>query len=203
MNTTLLAGILALATASGTAHAQNDEAALIDVDQLRSLLPAQAGGPVSFTDGLLTVPRIDTPEQAGLFQDARLQFDPQTGQWRLLSFKTRPQKSFRVFSPENVELIVTETRPIQVFLRVRDDLSNGCQRLGQINQRLIDNRFEVVISYSSITQANPEVIACTQALVPFETVIALPVFGLPAGSYDYSVNGQPIGRFTLNEDNGL
>ena len=41
------------------------------------------------------------------------------------------------------------------------------------------------------------------ALVPYEKIIPLEVYGLPAGTYGYSVNGIPAGTFTLTKDNTL
>lgn len=163
--------------------------------------PAVESGYPNYSNGLLTIPRVDTQEQPGQFQDARLQFDPQTGSWRLLDFKARTQKSFREFSTDNVELIMTDTPPIQVFLKIRTFTANGCETLGQVNQRLVGNRFEVSLSFFDPLENEP--VACTQALVPFATVVPLQVYGLNAGTYEYSVNGDLIGLFTLVQDNLL
>jgi hypothetical protein len=46
-------------------------------------------------------------------------------------------------------------------------------------------------------------VACTQALVPFERMVPLQVYGLPSGIYSYIVNGEIEGSFELTEDNTL
>ncbi|GAB4267483.1 MAG: hypothetical protein Kow0065_18080 [Methylomicrobium sp.] len=165
------------------------------------IVPAIAGGYPSYADGLLTIPRIDTAERAGSFQDAQLQFDPQSGHWRLLEFKATANETFREFSSDNVELIMTDTSPTQVFLKIQTFAGNGCEQLGQVNQRLTDQHIEV-----TLTLVNPlanEPVACTMALVPLETIVPLQVYGLSAGAYEYSVNGQTVGSFTLARDNHL
>ncbi|MEQ1778025.1 MAG: hypothetical protein ABL863_05745, partial [Nitrosomonas sp.] len=39
-----------------------------------------------FKDGKLTIPRIDTEEQAGNYQKAEFQFDDSTNSWKLLNY---------------------------------------------------------------------------------------------------------------------
>ena len=45
--------------------------------------------------------------------------------------------------------------------------------------------------------------ACTLAMVPFKHVMPLDVYDLPAGVYEYSVNDEFSGSFTLTTDNRL
>lgn len=44
---------------------------------------------------------------------------------------------------------------------------------------------------------------CMQVVEPFEKTIPLQVYGLPAGTYEYSVSGEHTGTFTLIRDNTL
>ncbi len=91
--------------------------------------------------------------------------------------------------------------PVQVFLNIDGDLFLRCSDLGQISQKLIDNRFEVLI-HDGPSNIGPGD-GCGDATKPFEKIIPLSVYGLSAGTYEYSVNGGNIGTFTLTVDNKL
>ncbi len=75
--------------------------------------------------------------------------------------------------------------------------------IGGIHQRLKDNRFEIVVNAVSTVPTDDGVLLCTQNLVPFEQRVPLQVYGLPRGTYGYSVNGEVEGSFELTEDNTL
>ncbi len=62
---------------------------------------------------------------------------------------------------------------------------------------------EVPISTASLIPGNDSQQACTTALVPFEKIIPLPVYGLSAGNYEYTVNKKVTGSFELKSDNNL
>lgn len=85
---------------------------------------------------------------------------------------------------------------------MKGNLSDSCQALGQINQRLQDHRFEVIVHVvSSISDDDSTV--CMPVLVPFEKIVPLSVYGLSAGTYEYVVNGEHAGTFDLTNDNEL
>lgn len=158
----------------------------------------------TYQDGELVIPRVDTPGQAGNFQDAMFQFDSQAGTWTLLGFRdmtiTPGQGGLFI---DQVEIIITNDIPVQVFLKVTGQ-DGSCGGLGQVNQRLKDNRFEVAMSIAPF----PVDQACTADVELFEKIIPLHVYGLPAGIYEYSVvNATDIGigtgTFTLIENNGV
>ncbi|KXK38343.1 hypothetical protein [Nitrosomonas europaea] len=153
-----------------------------------------------YRDGILSIPRVDTAEQSGLFQDGVLQFDPTVNAWRLIEFQIVPASPIFQLEGDGVETIVTDTSPTQVLLKVKGSFSNSCGVLGRINQRLEGNRFEIVINVSS---QNNDSQACFPALVPFEKTIPLEVYGLPAGVYEYTVNSERFGTFELTADNNL
>jgi len=155
-----------------------------------------------YRDGILTIPRVDTDQQASLFQDGVFRHDPATNTWLLEKFKVKLAVGVYFLENDGVEAIITDTLPIQVFLEISGQFSDGCQALGRVDQRLDGNRFEVVVSAISTVPDNGTV-ACTQALVPFQTIVSLNVFGLPAGEYEYTVNGEQNGTFTLTRDNML
>ncbi len=147
-----------------------------------------------YQDGKLTIPRVDTPEKMGNFQEAILQFDEQLNAWRLLSFKTIPTNEPLTI----VKSIVTDSFPVQVFLQVSDANFICSRRIGQINQRLEGNRFEVSIDIVNTYSGDPLALCA-----PYQEVIQLSVYGLNAGDYEYRVNGGNVGTFKLATDNKL
>ncbi|MXS83918.1 hypothetical protein ABD07_12570 [Nitrosomonas oligotropha] len=154
-----------------------------------------------FRDGKLIIPRVDTDAQPGNFQNAELQFESSTNSWKLNKFVETKITPGPATYDEKVEAIIVDSSPVQVFLKITGEFSNGCGYFQQINQVLKDNTFEVILHAGP--NPFPEGIACTMALVPYEKIIPLEVFGLPAGTYGYSVNGIPAGTFTLTKDNTL
>lgn len=146
--------------------------------------------------GVLTLPRVDTPEQAGRYLDVSLKLT-ENGSWALLGYTDGGTYASMLYAT-TAEAIVTDSFPVQVLLRVNGYFSSGCGELGPIDQRLVDGRFEVVVHQHS--SAGPNV-GCTLAMVPTQTIIPLPVYGLTAGTYQYSVNGGAPGSFTLGKDN--
>jgi hypothetical protein len=153
----------------------------------------------NFQENILTIPTINTPEQVGQFQDVRFELTPQ-GTWQLLEFKQVGTQGLGLAGiVDKVEKIKTESFPVQILLRVTGYFSNGCPSIGQINHRLTDNHFDVVINSISST----EFIICTAAIEPFRRIIPLPVYGLSAGIYTYSINNDNVGTFELTQDNGL
>lgn len=165
-------------------------------------LPALIEHP-TYRDGILYIPRIDTERQAGHYLDATLQFDSASGVWKLADFYNALAEervpNAGLMNPEKIEVIVTDSLPIQVFLKTSVTFGDGCIRYGQINLRRAGNTFEIVMHrdhgiYPTVVCAAP---------VIDEKVIPLQVYGLPAGTYEYIVNGLQTGTFTLSKDNTL
>jgi hypothetical protein len=165
-----------------------------------SFLLFNSGYPI-YRDGTLIIPRVDTDAQAGNFQDTTFQFDSVTNTWRLLDYKETALVPGQRLVPDAVEVLVTDSSPIQVFLKVSGSSGpvSPCSEFGQINQRLDTNRFEITIHV--VTGLNDFV--CAAMAVPYEKIIPLEVYGLPAGTYEYSVNGEHTGTFSLTRDNTL
>lgn len=151
-----------------------------------------------YRDDILIVPRVDTDEQTGQFQDGVFQYDPAVDAWRLLEYRIVPISQIFLVEEDGVEAIVTDTLPVQVLLKVNGNFHSSCGRLGRIDQRREGNRFEVLVNV-----VGDGIGACYTALVPFEKFIPLDVYGLPAGTYEYSVNGERTGTFELITDNNL
>ncbi len=168
---------------------------------LLPISPAFSSDTPTFADGLLTIPTVNTPDQVGQFQAVTFESTDQDG-WQLLDFQETGIQGLGLDAMiEAVELVKTDAVPVQILLRVTGYFSDGCPSIGQINHRLEDNQFEVVIHSTRPTPI--EEFACTQAIVPFRETISLPVYGLSAGTYAYHVNGGNNGTFELAVDNEL
>jgi hypothetical protein len=96
---------------------------------------------------------------------------------------------------ENIEILILESFPVQVTVVVRGNLPDGCTTIDKVTVVQEGNTFQV-----TITTIRPVGIECTQALEPFEKVVALDVYGLPAGVYTVDVNGV-TDTFELAVDN--
>lgn len=112
---------------------------------------------------------------------------------------TVPQKDKAVVSGEarveSIEILILESFPVRVHVVVQGNLPDGCTTIDQITQEREDNDFVVTIS-----TVRPAEAMCTAVLVPFEEVISLDVYGLPAGTYTVDVNGV-TDTFILDVDN--
>jgi hypothetical protein len=96
----------------------------------------------------------------------------------------------------SVEVLVSESFPVQVGLVTQGELPNGCTYLNSPSQTRDGNTFYVNLS----TRTEGEV--CTEALVPYERNVSLNVDGLPAGTYSVVVNGE-VYSFDIAQDNTL
>jgi hypothetical protein len=95
----------------------------------------------------------------------------------------------------SIEILILESFPVQIQVVARGSHSNGCTTINEVTQERTGNTFQV-----TITTVRPVGMACTEEEVPFEKVIALDVYGLPAGTYTVIVNGVS-GTFDLAVDN--
>ncbi|MCP4363022.1 MAG: hypothetical protein GY796_33875 [Chloroflexi bacterium] len=96
---------------------------------------------------------------------------------------------------DSVEMMIMESFPVKVSVRVRGTLPDGCTAVDRLDTTLNDTTFDVVI-----TTIRPADAVCTQQVVSFEETIPLDVAGLKAGTYTVNVNGI-TGTFTLDVDN--
>jgi len=97
---------------------------------------------------------------------------------------------------EEIDILTLESFPVQVFIIASGYLPNPCTEIYQITQEREGNTFFITIE----TYCSQEV--CIQVIAPFEEVIPLEVYGLPAGTYTVEVNGVQ-GSFDLEIDNIL
>jgi inhibitor of cysteine peptidase len=98
---------------------------------------------------------------------------------------------------ESIEILILMSFPVQVNVVARGNFPDGCTTIDQIVRERDGNTF-----LATITTIRPANQMCTDALVPFEKVISLDVYGLPAGVYAVTVNGVSD-TFELMADNVL
>ena len=103
---------------------------------------------------------------------------------------TEPTRGQAVVNSIDVQIL--ESFPVQVNVVARGDLPDSCTQIDEIITQQSSEAFRV-----AVTTLRQPTSACTQALVPFEQSIPLDVVGLPAGTYNVSVNGVN-GSFTLS-----
>ncbi len=98
---------------------------------------------------------------------------------------------------DQVDVIIMESLPGTAAVIARGDLPDGCTSIVDALMMIHEEAglFEVTLG----TYRDPEAM-CTEALVPFEEVIELPILGLPAGTYTVEVNGVAT-TFELAVDN--
>ena len=97
---------------------------------------------------------------------------------------------------EEIDFLTLESFPVQIFVIASGYLPDPCTEIYQISQEREGNTFFITIK----TYRSPGF--CIQVLAPFEEVIPLEVYGLPAGTYTVEVNGVQ-GIFDLEIDNLL
>lgn len=169
----------------------------------------------TYREGLLTIPRIDTTEQVGKYQDVQLK-PTADGTWQLLSLKEmavlNAGSRLTIAPIYKVEMTTTSSFPTQVFLKLFG-LNTMCGSLSPaVHQRFDGNHFEVVLNevvYEVNQVLEGGVIIHGDCAIPttFAKTIPLPVYGLKAGTYSYSVASTDTtatgltGTFKLTADN--
>jgi hypothetical protein len=173
---------------------------------------AFAADEASYRDGVLTIPSVNSDGQVGQYQDITMQAG-ENGAWELKYFSSLGEELYSYdgrtivrdtlykLPISRVEIVKTSEVPVQVFLRVSGAMS-GCASLGRASQRLVDNRFEVLLA-DGTTGITYAVAICTADVRSYVKTIPLSVYGLSAGTYDYVVNGETTGAFELEADNLL
>ena len=97
---------------------------------------------------------------------------------------------------EEIDILTLESFPVQIFVIARGNLPDPCTEISEVLQEREGDIFFITIK----TYRPPG--PCIQVLAPFEKIIPLDVYGLPAGTYTVDVNGvQAI--FDLEIDNIL
>jgi hypothetical protein len=146
---------------------------------------------------VLFIPRVDTPEQVGLYQNGTLRRNAD-GTWSLISVQALEEGNLsNVLNVGKVIVHATESVPTAVYLKVSGAEGRcGFTGIGKVHQRRPGSNFEVNIS----TSLTPGVHACPAVMAPYQFIEPLDVYGLPMGTYTFNVNGVR-GMFTLQQTN--
>jgi len=99
-------------------------------------------------------------------------------------------------SVDEIDILILESFPVQINVIARGNLPDPCTEISEVLQEREGNTFVVTIK----TYCPPGL--CIQVLAPFEEIISLEVYGLPAGTYTVDVNGIQA-TFDLEVDNIL
>lgn len=96
---------------------------------------------------------------------------------------------------KSIEILLLESFPLQVHAVVRGDLPDaGCTTIASVEQVREGNTFKLTL----VTTTDPLAV-CAQVLTPFEEVVSLDVYGLPAGTYTVEAGGvQTTFEFTVD-----
>jgi hypothetical protein len=97
---------------------------------------------------------------------------------------------------ESLEVLITDSDPVQVSVLLEGTLSDSCAEIDDIEVQRQGN----VVNLSVITVKDPGQ-SCEETEVPFEESIPLDVSGLEEGTYTIAVNGLQD-TFTLGADDG-
>lgn len=96
---------------------------------------------------------------------------------------------------ESTEILVLESFPVQIHVVAKGYLPDGCTEIDRVEEERNGNTFTV-----TITTKRPKDMMCTQAIVAYEKVVPLDVYGLKKGMYDVNVN-TVADSFELSTDN--
>ncbi|MBB1487244.1 hypothetical protein [Oceanospirillum sediminis] len=146
-----------------------------------------------YSNDTLIIPRISQADEPVAYQNVVLE-KTERGDWQL----KRATESHLLNVIDRADLIQVDAFPVQAYLKIIGSFTNGCGAVGDVVTEVSGNSINISV-YSEPYEAT--LVACTMAMVPFNHVVPLPVYGLQAGEYQYSVNGTFSGSFTLDKDN--
>ena len=98
---------------------------------------------------------------------------------------------------ESIDTVFLESFPLQVHAVVKGNLPDGCTTIQRHEIKREGDTFTITI----FTQRQKGAF-CTEALVPFEYIVALDVYGLPAGKYVIKAY-DAVAEFMFSQDNIL
>ena len=95
---------------------------------------------------------------------------------------------------DEIDILILESFPVQINVIARGNLPDPCTEISEVIKEREGDTFFITIK----TYRSPGF--CIQVLAPFEEIIPLDVYGLPAGTYTVDVNGVQD-TFDLEVDN--
>ncbi|TXI18619.1 MAG: hypothetical protein E6Q62_06255 [Nitrosomonas sp.] len=159
-----------------------------------------------YASGILTLPSVDTLTSGnvlqGLYRNVLLHYDADIDAFRLVRAETFPVSDDLV---KDVELLMTESQPIQVFLHVSGKFGIACGNIPAINYRQSSHvdrpqyRSEFEVTIRSLK--NGTELPCITDEKIYTYNFPIHAYGLQSGLYAYTVNGIHTGTFELKTDN--
>jgi len=95
---------------------------------------------------------------------------------------------------DEIDILILESFPVRINVIARGNLPDPCTEISEVLQEREGDTFFITIK----TYRSPGF--CIQVLTPFEEIISLDVYGLPASTYIVDVNGVQD-TFDLEVDN--
>ncbi len=108
-----------------------------------------------------------------------------------------PEAQAGIAAVDSIEVLILNTAPLEAQVVIRGNLPNSCTIIDTVTVGRQDSTFTVVI-----TTTRPVESVCPDEPVPYEKIISLDVYGLPAGTYTVIVN-EASGSFVFSTDNVL
>jgi inhibitor of cysteine peptidase len=96
---------------------------------------------------------------------------------------------------ESIDTVFLESFPLQIHAILKGNLPDGCTTIQRHEVKREGNLFTI-----NIFTQRPKNTICTQALVPFEYIVPLDVYNLPAGKYMVKAN-EVTAEFSFSQDN--
>lgn len=98
---------------------------------------------------------------------------------------------------DSLDILVLESFPVQVQVRITGTLGDSCTTRDKISQKREAGTF-----FIEVTTRRPAEAMCAQVVATFHETVPLDVVGLQSGTYTVDVNGV-TDTFVLTTDNRL
>lgn len=147
---------------------------------------------------LLEIPLVDFQKDPGIYQNVVLRAGETENSWTLVSADV----GIKIESVQSVSVITTSEAPIQIFLKVAGTMGTLCTKVGKYAVREDGNSFEISLYYDP-SSVPPPGVGCLDQQQIFSEIIQMPVYGLDAGEYSFTINDKLNGNFVLAADNNL
>lgn len=145
----------------------------------------------------LHISAVGLADDPGMYQSVKLKSNDAGLTWSLLS----GDMTYKINAIDNISVVKTSEIPVQVFLKVSGYIG-ACSGVGKYVFDIKGNSFNTFLYFDPAYFLPPE-FSCVGSVLRFTKVIPMPVYGLEAGEYSYSVNGKLNGSFVLSAKNVL
>lgn len=187
------------------AQSSSTNAGMVDKDIIfeRVIKDDEQGNAFYHDSGTLSIPSVDALGQPGLYRKFFLQYDSDIDAYKLMRVDAVPLTEDIV---KQIDLVVTDEKPIQVFLKASVYFSYSCGNALIVDQtvgKYLDRpqyrlHFEVTVAFYNFLNLEAPCVT-DDKLCAF--ILPLKVYGLSTGVYEYVVNGTHTETFELKSQN--